>query len=391
MSGPFPLVARNGEPVAQNDNPREQDRRERLARLAGYLAQDPHNPALLRDAAQAALAAGEPQRAAEWLAVLETMGRADVADRNLLGIAWMRGGQPDRAAQRFADLLSATPGDPALRFNLAWARALAKDFAGARDLLDGDLTAALPQAALLEVQLMHDAGEFDAAADKARGHVARHPDYAPLLAAVSVLALDVEDEELARHCATRAGAHPDALTTLGTLTLGDMDHAAARALFERALAVNDHAPRAWIGLGLSHLAAGDGAQAGTLLDKGAELFGDHLGSWIAAGWAYLLAGDRVRAGERFEQARQIDPNFAESHGSLAVLDMLAGDRESAERRVEIAQRLDRESFSAAFARMLLATAAGDAETAERILALALKQPLDDKGRTIADALARMGR
>lgn len=377
--------------MAQDEHSERQDRRERLERLAGYLAQDPHNPALLRDAAQAALAANAPQRAAEWLAALEAGGQADAADRNLLGIAWMRGGQPDQAAQRFADLLTAAPGDPALRFNLAWARALAKDFAGARALLDADLTAALPQAALLEVQLMHDAGEFEAATETARGHVARHPDYPPLLAAVSVLALDVEDEDLARHCATRAGAHPDALTTLGTLTLGDMDHAAARPLFERALAADERSPRAWIGLGLSHLAAGDGARAGPSLDKGAELFGDHLGSWIAAGWAYLLAGDRDSAGERFERARRIDPNFAESHGSLAVLDMLAGDRESAERRVAIAQRLDRESFSAAFARMLLATAAGDAETAERILALALKQPLDDKGRTIADALAKLAR
>lgn len=390
MTGVPITMPGNGEPVAQDEH-EQQDRRERLERLAGYLAQDPHNPALLRDAAQAALAANAPQRAAEWLTVLEAGGQADVADRNLLGIAWMRGGQPDRAVPIFADLLSAASGDPALRFNLAWARALAKDFAGARALLDEDLTAALPQAALLEVQLMHDAGEFEAAAEKARGHVARHPDYPPLLAAVSVLALDVEDEDLARHCATRAGAHPDALTTLGTLTLGDMDHAAARPLFERALAADDCSPRAWIGLGLARLAAGDGAGAAPLLDKGAGLFGDHLGSWIATGWAYLLAGDRDQARERFEQARRIDPNFAESHGSLAVMDALAGDRASAERRVEIAQRLDRESFSAAFARMLLASAAGDGATAERILALALQQPLDEKGRTIADAIARMAR
>jgi hypothetical protein len=73
------------------------------------------------------------------------------------------------------------------------------------------------------------------------------------------------------------------------------------------------------------------------------------------------------------------------------MDALAGDRASAERRVEIAQRLDRESFSAAFARMLLASAAGDGATAERILTLALQQPLDEKGRTIADAIARMAR
>ena len=364
---------------------------ERLERLRGYLAVDPHNPALLRDAADAAMEARDFARAGALLATLEEIGQAELADRNLAGIAAMRGGEARRAADIFAGLLADNPADPGLRFNCAWARALARDFAGARDLLDDDLTARLPQAALLDVQLLHDAGEFDRAAERARGYIARHPDYPPLLAAVSVLALDVEDEELARHCAEKGGAHPDALTTLGTLTLGAMDHTRAQALFERALSANPQSPRAWIGLGLAHLAGGEGGEAGPMLDKGADMFGDHLGSWIAAGWAYLLAGDHDQARDRFERARRIDPNFAESHGSLAVMDVLAGDTESAQRRMEIAQRLDRASFSAAFARMLMASATGDAATAQRIADIALKQPLDDKGRTIAQALARLGR
>lgn len=365
--------------------------RERLDRLLGYLAQDRHNPALLRDAAAAAMAAQDFAQAGQVLAVLDDIGQATLADRNLAGLAAMQGGQAGQAADIFSALLAEHPDDPGLRFNLAWALALTKDYAGAGALLDDRLTAALPQAALLDVQLLHDAGAFEQGAERARVHIANHPDYPPLLAAVSVLALDVEDQELARHCAVMGGAHPDALTTLGTLTLGDMDHAGAQGLFERALATDPESPRAWIGLGLARLAAGDGAAAGPMLDKGAGLFGDHLGSWIAAGWAYLLAGDYERARERFEHARQIDPAFAESHGSLAVMDILAGDGEGAGRRVEIASRLDRESFSTAFAQALLLSAAGDTKKAERIVALALKQPLDASGRTLADALARLAR
>lgn len=364
---------------------------ERLERLLGYLAVDPHNPALLRDAADAAMGAQDFARAGALLATLEEIGQAGLADRNLAGIAAMRGGDAQRAVAIFAGLLADNPDDPGLRFNCAWALALAKDFVGARDLLDDDLTARLPQAALLAVQLLHDAGEFDRAAERARGHIARHPDYPPLLAAVSVLALDVEDEELARHCAEKGGGHPDALTTLGTLTLGTMDHARAQVLFERALSANPQSPRAWIGLGLAHLGGERAGEAGPMLDKGAEMFGDHLGSWIAAGWAYLLAGEHEQARDRFERARQIDPNFAESHGSLAVMDVLAGDSESAQRRMAVALRLDRACFSGAFAQVLMASAAGDAGAAQRIADIALKQPLDDKGRTIADALARLAR
>ena len=363
----------------------------RLERLTGYLAQDPHNAALLRDTADAAMAAGDFARVGTLIATLEAIGQATVADHNTAALAMMHGGHAGDAAARFAALLADHPDDPALRFNGAWARAAAGDYAGAQALLNATLTAALPQAAMLEVQLLHQAGEFDTAAERARAHVARHPDYAPLMAAVSVLALDVEDEELARHCAQRGGAHPDALTTLGTLTLGDMDHAGAQALFERALAAQPESPRALIGLGLAHLAAGQGAEAAPMLDKGAELFGDHLGSWIAAGWAYLLAGDHAQARARFERARQIDPTFAESHGSLAVLDLLAGDTDHADRNLDVALRLDRQSFSAAFAHMLKASAAGDADTAARIMDLALRQPLDDKGRTIGTMLARLGR
>ena len=365
--------------------------REKLERLLGFLEQDPDNSALLRDAAQAAMVANEPAQVASLLARLGEAGAAEDGDRNLAAIAMMRSGRLREAAEEFERLLAASPEDQALKFNLAWARAMAKDFAGARELLDDVLTQHLPQAALLDVQLRHDAGEFEEAAVKARAYLTCHADYPPLLAAVSVLALDVEDEELARQCAEKAGGHPDALTTLGTLTLGEMEHANARAMFEQALAINDRSPRAWVGLGLAHMAAGEGVRAGEVLDKGAELFEDHLGTWLAAGWAYLVANDPESARERFEHALQLDPNFAESHGSLAVMDMLVGDRESAERRVEIALRLDRACFSAAFAKVLMESAEGNAQKAQRIIDIALNQPLDGKGRTIGAALARLGR
>src|SRR5204863_857679 len=109
--------------------------------------------------------------------------------------------------------------DAALRFNLAWSRAMLKNATGALDLLDNATTEALPQAAMLQVQLLHDQGAFEEAETSARKHIARHPRHAGLMAAVSVLAIDIEDTSLALDCAWRAGDHPDALASLGTLAL----------------------------------------------------------------------------------------------------------------------------------------------------------------------------
>jgi len=369
----------------------EADGQDRLERLLGYLEHDPANAPLLRDAAQAALDADDPERAKELCARLRDAGGLTDADSNLWAIAAMRSGEPEKAAETFAGLLEGQPGDPALGFNLAWALALSGDAAGARRALEPAIVEALPQAALLEVQLMHQAGAFEEAAARAQEHLRRHGDYPPLLAALSVLALDIEDEALARQCAERAGGHPDALATLALLALGEQETERAREMFERSLAINAHSPRAWIGLGLAELMRGDSNAAAGHLDRGAGMFADHLGSWIAAGWAHLLAGERGKARERFERALALDENFAEAQGSLAVIEALEGDGTAAARRAEIALRLDRHCFSATFARILLSTAAGDAQSAQRLLEAALRQPIGPRNHTIAEAIARLAR
>lgn len=362
----------------------------RLDRLMPLLEADPDNLALLADAAETALAERRPEAAAELFDRYAAIAPLPDREANLAGLAAMELKRFDDAAARFQRLVDTGVADPAVRFNLAWSRAMLKDFDGALAQLDDATTAALPQAAMLEVQLLHEKGEFDAAAGRARRHVDAHPDHRGLMAAVSVLALDVEDAELAARCAAKAGDHPDALTTLGTLALGDERAGEALDLFERALETNQGVPRAWVGRGLARLLSGDAAAAAPDIDRGAEMFGDHLGSWIAAGWTYFVARDFTTARERFETALELDPTFAETHGSLAVLDILEGDPEKGRERSNVALRLDRNCYSAALARVLLASAGGDADSARRIFETAIQTPVDGSGRTIAQALARIG-
>jgi len=369
----------------------QDDARERFDRLSGFLLEDPANIHLTLECAEAALTADLPERALELLGTIDEAGELGEAVTNLAGIAAMRCGDQASAQARFESLLEGRPDDPSLRFNLAWSRALAGDFEGARSMLDEAAIESLPQAAMLDLQLDHHLGEFEPAREKLRGYLDRYPDYGPLQAAASVLALDLNDLELAQACANRAADHPDAMATLGSLDLAENRLGAARARFERSIAVRAQNARAHIGLGLTELASGNAAAAIEHLDRGASQFGDHLGSWIAAGWAHYLAKDSAAARARFETALALDDTFGEAQGSLAALAALEGDLESAQRRMEVARRLDRDSFSTTLAAIVLASAAGDPGKAGQMFELAANRPLTHDGKSLVQALVEIAR
>ncbi|MDC0886190.1 tetratricopeptide repeat protein [Altererythrobacter sp.] len=359
-----------------------------LERLTDFLAADPENRSLLGDCAQAALDANKPGEATGLFKRLEAIEPLAGGTANAAGIAAMRSGDQQAAQLWFAKALDDNLGDPGLRFNIAWSKALDKDFEGAADMLETDVVEALPQAAMLDLQIDHELGRFDEAAEKMHTYLAKFPDYAPLQASASVLAMDVDDPDLARAAAEKGGDHPDALTTLATLDLGDRKLDEARGQYEKALATRPFNPRAEIGLGLVDLAEGNAQAAASRLDKGADQFGDHLGTWIAAGWAHFIGGDLDAARERFETALKHDDTFGEAHGSLAVIELLQGDTESAERRIEVAKRLDREAFSTALAAMLWEQSQGNQEKAEQIFRIATKQPILPNGSTLMDELVK---
>lgn len=366
-----------------------QSPRDHLERLAGYLEADPDNRVLLAECAEAALTANDPSTAAEYYARSDAVAPLAGAVANAAGVAAMRAGDLDRAQGWFARV-AAEPGepDPALRFNIAWCKALGQDFAGAAGMLDEETVAALPQAAMLDMQLDHQLGRFDDAEEKLDRYLERFPNYGPLNAAASVLAMDIDRPELARTAAEKGGAHPDALTTLGMLDLGERKLDAARARLAQSLATRPHNPRAEIGLGLVELSEGNLAGGCERLDRGAEQFGSHLGSWIGAGWAHFLAGDYAAARQRFETALAHDDSFGEAQGALAVVEIMEGDVEAAKRRVTVARRLDPGAFSGALAAMLLEQAQGNTEAAQRIFERAAKQPILPNGATLMDELVR---
>jgi Tfp pilus assembly protein PilF len=206
-----------------------------------------------------------------------------------------------------------------------------------------------------------------------------------------VLAIDLENPEVARDLALRAGDQPGAHATLGLLSLDGAEIETAEGQFDRALQQKPDLARAWIGKGLVAMARNTPQEALKPLQRGAEIFGDHLGSWIALGWAELLSGDQAGAERTFHHALDLDRNFAESHGSLAVIEALKGNFDTARRGVETAMRLDSSSFAAVFASVLIASAQGKEDAAQRIFDRALDTPIQADGPSLRDMISQFAR
>lgn len=361
----------------------------RLERLSRFLEQDPANPALLADAASAAYEDGRLNEAAALLARRAAIGPLSPSLMNLQGLIAIAQKRFSDAAAIFAQLRDEDD-NPALRFNLAWCKALLDEYQEALDLLDDETLAASPRAPQLKIEMMHHLDLYDDALAAGEVLAQRFPENQALMGALATLALDAEKTDLARHYAERAGNNPEGQAALGMLILGAHDTETSLALFDSALAKQPNNPRAWVGRGLSLLASGDVAAASEAIDHGAELFDTHLGSWVASGWTHFVQGDYTKARAAFDRAVATDHNFAESHGGLAVLDIVEGHLDDARRRTEIALRLDKRCFGAALAKSMLLEKSGHAQMAQKIREIALSQPIGPNGETILQAMAGFG-
>jgi tetratricopeptide (TPR) repeat protein len=367
---------------------------EKLQQYLGYLETDPENLELLADSADLALKADQPTIALDLLERHSKLATAPThAIIGMRGLALLQAKRFKEAVSVLQTVVEINPEDTSSRFNLAWCQSVQSDFEDALETLTDQTIKALPQAAALQIEILHQQEDFSAAGAAADMAMNTHPNDEALMATISVLALDLDQPELAAKCAAKAGAHPDALTTLGTLTLGENNPGLAIDQFEAALALNKHRPRAWIGKGLAQIATGDNSlriDAANNIDSGAKLFATHIGSWIAAGWAHLLNNDLALSRQRFQTALDIDNTFSESHGAIAVLDMLEGNFESGQGYLRRAIGLDKNCFSAALAQVLLLESEGKSGTARQIFERAINTPIDDDGRTIAKALVKQG-
>ncbi|MDB5752968.1 MAG: Tetratricopeptide 2 repeat protein [Ramlibacter sp.] len=371
-------------------------------RLAGYLRQDPHNPGLLADACDAALAAGLHALAQEHMDTAASLALEPVAwslRRARMCIAQRR---LDEAAGVLQALQATQGAHPALAHDLAYVRLLQGATQACRELLAPwlatDATLLEPQTLeglqVLWLRATHRLQLLEEAWHWARQQLAQGRLQAAACGVASLVALDTSRFDDARMLSEYAlGERPaqiEALVARAGVALADRDTARAVLLLERALQCNPEDGRTWSALGLCSLQAQQLPQAQARFERALRGLPGHVGTWHALGWCRLLQQDSAGALAAFHQALELDRNFAESHGAVGLALVLAGDQAQAEPYLELARRLDPANLTGRYARALLA---GETRDVQRLLALAdrlLDRPGFGRGRLSESVRSAVG-
>lgn len=356
----------------------------RLARLQGYLSQDPDNADLLAQTCEAAIAAGNHDAALSLVERAKALSldphewtfrraRIAIARREL-----------PLAAQLLAQLQNDMGAHPVLAHDLAWVRWLEGDLDACRALLHPWLLATAPRAlseperAAVQVLWLRASHRLGRVQEAWTWIVAQREVGTLAVAAqgiASLIAIDADRFEEAGVLADAALAisanSPEALVARASVALARQDTPTARPLLEHALHLRADDGRIWSTLGYASLQTGDLPAATAQLRRALDTMPGHVGTWHALGWSLLLQSEREQALDAFDRALALDPNFAESHGALGLVLALAGERERARHYLDVCDRLDRHNVTGRYARALLSGQAGDAhqlaELARRLL------------------------
>lgn len=359
----------------------------RLARLEGWLAEDPGNAALLAEACEAALAAGRHDRALACVQSAQALGADDAAWTVRHAHVRLARRELGTAAELLESARLAAGDHPALAHDLAFIHFLQGAFGACRTVLrpwvaaDALGFAGTEQAAAVQVlwlRACHHAGALEEALAWACAMHAAGSLQPEAQGVASLIALDADDFTQARALADAAlaqlPAQPEALVARGCVALAEQDAAVADRLLRDALARSPEDGRIWSALGLASLQAQAFGPAQQQLEEAVRRMPAHIGTWHALGWARLLRQDLAGASEAFRTALALDRNFAESHGALGLACLLGGHAEAAQDHLQRADRLDPGNVTGRFARAWHAGEARDAESLQRLAGLLLRRP-----------------
>ncbi|WP_284361086.1 tetratricopeptide repeat protein [Candidatus Phycosocius spiralis] len=361
----------------------------RLDFLKTCLETDPNNLHLIEDTIGAAVAAKQLLVAAELLEHRATLAPLSPELLNLSGQIALETNQLAKAIAIFQSLSLQDPENLVFRLNQAWALYYDHQLESASALLNDEIVTGFASGSLLKSRLLHLESRFEEALEVASQGLERHPNDRNLLGISSVLAMDLDDQDLAYSTAILAGDNCEALTTLAILEIRDGHIKAASEKLAKVAEREPFSARAALGQGMVSMLENNLPEAIKHLKRGAQLFKTHAGSWVALGWAELLAGNQSEAEVVFRKALELDRTFAETHGSIAVIEALKGNSEASQHAALTARRLDPQSFAAMLANVLVHASRGEKEMADHIFKQALSTPVDTEGRTLTSLIANM--
>lgn len=372
--------------------PTANETEQKLARMERYLAADPGNLSLLTTIIDLCLELGRHEAAQGHIAAALALNAEDADILHRQALLLMEQGALAQAAQIWEKLLTRVS-DVGLATNLAFIYQQQGRQQAAADLLANYATPDIPSQALtLYIRALHHVGKLEQALALVQQHLPRCAGDHTFLAAASLLCMDGDQKNMARElsaAALAAGSRPlEAVVTVGTLALEELDAEVAQARFGEAVQLNPRDGRSWSGLGLASLLRQDFAGADQELQQAIHYMPGHIGTLHAAAWCRLLSQDLDGAKRYFEQSLDLDRNFSESHGGMAVVYALQGQRAQAEEAIRRAQGLDRGCLSARFAQMVLSGILQHPDQFKRIAMKILSTRDGVDGLSMAEMLTR---
>jgi len=369
----------------------------RLDLLEKYLREDPANPNLLADACEAAIAAGQHERALTHIQAAQALAldpaawtfrraRVCIAQRDLV------------QAEALLEGLRAASGDDAvISHDLAFVRFLQANFAACRQLLTPwlakseapDNVIPADQVAALQVlwlRASHHMHLLDDAWSWVQARRAAGSLHAAAAGVASLIAIDGDRFQDALALSEAALAedpgHTEALVARGSVALAQRQPAAARQWLNRALERNRDDGRTWSAIGFTSMLERDLPAAEGHFERALATMPGHIGTWHGLGWCRLQQGNRAGALEAFQRALALNHNFAESHGAIGVALILGGHTAEADQALRRAEKLDPASVAWQYGRALMNGEVSGPEHLQQLAMRLLDRPGPLGGRLI---------
>ena len=265
--------------------------------LRSYIAQDPDNPGARKALAGLLLESGDALGAVDALQPIADR-LSDGRDLTLLGTAYLRAGELDKATRYLSAAAKASPQAPEVKTQLAMSLAAAGDNAGALAELDTVVPTSnelASQADAMRVLVNMRTGKLDAA----------------LAAANQIVARD--------------GTKPLGFYLLGAVQVASKNPAAARTAFEQALKVDPKYSQAALGLARLDQAEGKPADARRHLEQSVAANPTDLAALAALAEFEYSQGDKNKAQQLLERARAENASALAPRLALARLALERGD------------------------------------------------------------------
>jgi Tfp pilus assembly protein PilF len=370
---------------------------ERAQRLERFLAQDPSNIVLLRDIATTYQATGLHDQAQPYFERLRELVGDEPTLLNNLGAIYLSSGLYDKAIQVLSLALKQNPEAAPILFNLGYtefSRGNSDDasrlFQQALDK-DPQNTEYLYFLALAQDELgEHEASEqtlktlFSIKADHVKGNLFK-----------ALNELQAGQLDSARKRAGRIlKQNPKALEALqlkAEIAILEFNAQKSLSYLRQAESIDTDNCQTQVLLGQSLLILQRIKQARQAFEKALAAEETAFPALIGLGWAALFQADVEQAEQTFKHALDMAPEEADAHSGLAMVRLAQENFSQAARHVESALKLDPTHIAAQFAQSVIAEKQGDTATSHATLQTLLQeQQINPFGWNAGQISAQLG-